>query len=56
MKNSNLLHNKEGNAGSDWRRFLLLMIVILPLLAFCLIGAYGLGVWIMQLLFWGPPS
>lgn len=40
----------------EWSRFILLMVIILPLLAFCVIGAYGLGVWIMQMLFWGPPA
>lgn len=40
----------------EWRRFILLMVIVLPILAFCVIGAYGLGTWIMQILFWGPPS
>lgn len=41
---------------SDWKRFLLLAVIILPILTICLIGAYGFAVWFMQLLFWGPPS
>ena len=40
----------------EWRRFLLLAIIILPILAVCAIGAYGFFIWFMQLLFWGPPS
>ncbi len=52
-------HNNSTNSvtkGGEWGRFILLMLIILPILAFCIIGAYGLGTWIMQLLFWGPPA
>ncbi|WP_084331529.1 nitrate reductase [Ignatzschineria larvae DSM 13226] len=40
----------------EWRSFLLLAIIILPILAVCAIGAYGFFIWFMQLLFWGPPA
>lgn len=40
----------------EWRRFLLLAIIILPILAVCAIGTYGFFIWFMQLLFWGSPS
>ncbi|UNM97064.1 TorE protein [Ignatzschineria rhizosphaerae] len=51
-------HNQGDSVtkGGDWGRFILLMVIVLPILAFCVIGAYGLGTWIMQILFWGPPS
>ena len=40
----------------EWRRFFLLAVIILPIIAVCAIGAYGFFIWFMQLLFWGPPS
>lgn len=59
MKNNHLAKNNSPDSvtkGGEWIRFILLMLIILPLLAFCIIGTYGLGTWIMQLLFWGPPT
>ena len=62
MKNNHLAnHNNNAKRdsvtkGGEWARFILLMLIILPIFAFCIIGAYGLGVWIMQLLFWGSPA
>lgn len=40
----------------DWRNFLLLGFVGLPVTVFLLICAYGFAIWFMQLLFWGPPQ
>lgn len=60
MKNNHLANHNDNRdsvtKGGEWGRFILLMIIVLPVLAFCVIGAYGLGTWIMQMLFWGPPS
>ena len=36
--------------------FLLLAFVLLPLILFGAIAAYGFVVWFMQILFWGPPT
>ncbi len=58
MKQSYIEARSKGCSSKfeEWRRFLLLAIIILPILAVCAIGAYGFFVWFMQLLFWGPPS
>lgn len=60
MKESQLVNQADQTNGvtksGEWRHFILLMVIVLPILAFCAIGAYGLFVWIMQLLFWGPPT
>lgn len=48
--------DNNNNKDREWGRFFLLMIVVLPILTACAIGAYGLFIWIMQILFWGPPS
>ncbi|GAA5104256.1 periplasmic nitrate reductase, NapE protein [Wohlfahrtiimonas larvae] len=46
-------------SGSDkkreWRNFLILGFIGLPIITVLLICAYGFSVWFMQLLFWGPP-
>jgi len=39
----------------DWRNFIVLGFIGLPITAILLICAYGFAVWFMQLLFWGPP-
>ncbi|TNF20661.1 MAG: nitrate reductase [Rhodobacteraceae bacterium] len=42
-----------------WRdigSFLLLACVILPVVMFGAIAAYGFFIWFMQILFWGPPT
>lgn len=50
------IKENSNNKDREWGRFFLLMIVVLPILTACAIGAYGLFIWIMQMLFWGPPS
>lgn len=44
------------SAKSEWKRFLLLAFVILPICALLLICAYGFLVWFGQILWWGPPQ
>ncbi len=41
---------------SEWRRFLLLGFVGLPIISLLLVCAYGFILWFGQMLFWGPPS
>lgn len=48
-------------AADDRRRweigvFLAVVMVIIPLLTFFSIATYALGVWIAQMLFFGPPG
>lgn len=43
-------------AKNEWKRFLLLAFVGLPVAAFFMICAYGFLVWIGQILWWGPPK
>ncbi len=43
-------------AGKEWKRFLLLALIGLPIVTIGLICAYGFMVWFGQILFWGPPS
>lgn len=40
----------------DWRNFLLLSLIGLPITVILLICAYGFSIWFMQILFWGPPQ
>lgn len=44
------------STGKEWKRFLLLALVGLPIVTVGLICAYGFIVWFGQILFWGPPS
>ncbi len=41
--------------GEIWS-FLLLAFVLLPIVMFGAIAAYGFIVWFMQIWFWGPPT
>lgn len=42
--------------GKEWRKFLLLAFVGLPITMTLAIAAYGFVVWFLQILFFGPPS
>ncbi len=42
--------------GMEWRRFLLLAFIGLPIIAASMIGLYGLVIWLGQIFFWGPPK
>lgn len=44
------------SAKSEWKKFLLLAFVALPLVALLAICAYGFVVWFGQILWWGPPK
>ena len=39
----------------EWRTFLLLTVVLIPLLSVLIVAGYGFSVWFLQLLF-GPPA
>ena len=41
---------------SEWKRFLLMGFIALPIATLLLICAYGFVVWFGQMLFWGPPG
>ena len=41
---------------SEWPKFLLLAFVGLPITMTLAIAAYGFVVWILQILFFGPPA
>lgn len=43
-------------AGKEWKRFLLLALIGLPIMTIGVICAYGFLMWFGQILFWGPPS
>jgi len=40
----------------EWRKFLLLAFIGLPVTMVAAIAAYGFVVWFLQILFFGPPS
>ena len=50
------LTREPAGAKSEWKKFLLLAFVGLPIVTVLLICAYGFLVWFGQMLFWGPPS
>ncbi|PSJ80449.1 periplasmic nitrate reductase, NapE protein [Neisseria iguanae] len=48
--------NLPVTAKSEWKRFLLLAFVALPVVALLLICTYGFIVWFGQILWWGLPK
>lgn len=53
------VHHTPGakpSAAGEWKKFLLLAFVALPVAAVLLICAYGFLVWFGQILWWGPPK
>ncbi|XXQ68248.1 periplasmic nitrate reductase, NapE protein [Neisseriaceae bacterium B1] len=40
----------------EWKQFLMLACIILPVLTLLVICAYGFLVWFGQILWWGPPK
>lgn len=52
------MNNKDSASEKkkDWRNFLLLSLVGLPITTVLLICAYGFIIWFMQIFFWGPPQ
>lgn len=48
--------NAAIEGGKDWKIFLLLAFIGLPILMTTVIAGYGFIVWFMQIFFFGPPS
>jgi nitrate reductase NapE len=46
------VHNKA----SEWKTFLVLTVCLFPALSVALIGAYGFGIWFLQMFLMGPPG
>ncbi|WP_064603221.1 trimethylamine N-oxide reductase system protein TorE [Photobacterium sp. J15] len=40
----------------EWRTFFLITVVLFPVLSVMFVGGYGFIVWMMQVLFFGPPG
>ncbi|WP_375750264.1 trimethylamine N-oxide reductase system protein TorE [Vibrio sp. HN007] len=40
----------------EWKSFLLITVVLFPVLSVALVGGYGFLIWMMQVLFMGPPG
>ncbi len=40
---------------TEWRAFLLLVVLLAPILSVVIVGGYGFIIWISQLIF-GPPT
>lgn len=40
----------------EWRTFFLITVVLFPVLSVMTVGGYGFFVWMMQVLFMGPPG
>lgn len=40
----------------EWKSFLLITVVLFPILSVAFVGGYGFLIWIMQILFMGPPG
>ncbi|AJZ62587.1 periplasmic nitrate reductase, NapE protein [Paraburkholderia fungorum] len=45
----------EVHKSEEWRSFLFLTVVMVPVLTVILIAGYGFAVWFYQLLISGPP-
>ncbi len=41
---------------SEWKRFLLMGFIVLPIFTLLLICAFGFAVWFGQMWIWGPPG
>jgi nitrate reductase NapE len=55
MKNVNKPGDKEARA-LEWKSFLLITVVLFPVLSVAFVGGYGFLIWMMQVLFMGPPG
>ncbi|WED20742.1 trimethylamine N-oxide reductase system protein TorE [Vibrio sp. JC009] len=55
MKNVNAA-DSEGTRSLEWKSFLIITVLLFPVLSVALVGGYGFIVWMMQVLFMGPPG
>lgn len=54
---SNVNNSSEQKERSlEWKSFLLITVVLFPILSVAFVGGYGFLIWIMQILFMGPPG
>ncbi|WP_038369686.1 periplasmic nitrate reductase, NapE protein [Brackiella oedipodis] len=49
-------HPSTDKPVAEWKRFLLMGFIVLPIVSLLLICAYGFIVWFGQMLIWGPPG
>lgn len=57
MSKRNQNTSSEGlSPRSEGRQFFVLAVIILPLLLVAGVAAYGFIVWMLQVLFFGPPA
>ncbi len=49
-------YTTELTTGKEWKRFLLLAFIGLPIMAAIMISLYGFAIWFGQIFFWGPPG
>ncbi|NLB31915.1 MAG: hypothetical protein GX822_09735 [Alcaligenaceae bacterium] len=49
-------HHSDNKKVSEWKRFLLMGFIVLPIFTLLLICAYGFAIWFGQMFFWGPPG
>jgi periplasmic nitrate reductase NapE len=47
--------NNELRKTEEWRSFLFLTVIMVPVLTVMLIAVYGFSVWFYQMLIGGPP-
>ncbi|NOI68036.1 MULTISPECIES: trimethylamine N-oxide reductase system protein TorE [unclassified Vibrio] len=55
MSNVNKSSGQEERS-LEWKSFLLITVVLFPILSVAFVGGYGFLIWIMQILFMGPPG
>lgn len=55
MNNSEAVDKKD-RAKYEWQSFLFIVIFLFPILSVVIVGGYGFLVWVMQILFIGPPG
>lgn len=53
-----MLHHKSETRTkmAECKAFLLLTVFLFPALSIALVGAYGFGIWFLQMFLIGPPS
>ena len=47
--------DKTVTKADEWKAFLFITVFLFPVLTLILVGGYGFGVWMLQIIF-GPPG
>jgi periplasmic nitrate reductase NapE len=55
MRAADMSDNKALQKTEEWRSFIFLTVIMVPVLTVLLIATYGFAVWFYQLLIGGPP-